>query len=120
MPRPRTCAGIVLSSICLVLAGCATYGDAGWGVRTWEAESADRIFGEQPHDRIQVVVGDSVYRLEGARLAADSVIGFREHDDRWHRVAVHRDRAERLEVKKLNVPLTTLSVGATAALWFLP
>lgn len=54
--------------------------------------------------------------LEGARLEADSVIGFREEGDRWERIALSVDAVRHLEVKKLNVELTALAVGSSAAL----
>lgn len=119
MPRPRWRDLLLLCAICLSLAGCATYGE-GWGIRTWETEPADRVFGSPPHERIQVLAGNRAYRLEGARLEADSVIGFEERDDQWRRVALHRDRVARIEVKRLNVPLTVLWTGASTALWVLP
>lgn len=114
--RPGTLLLLLILATTVALGGCSTYGERGWGVRTWQAEPADEMFGRAPHERIQVVIGDSVHRLEGARLEADSVIGFREDDDRWRRVAVHRDQIELLEVKKLNRELTVLWSGLTAAL----
>lgn len=108
---------LVLSVLCAGSAGCATYGEEGGGVRTWQVEPADRLFGHwPPHERIRVVTEQETYVLEGARLEADSVIGFREEDDRWERVALPVDEARVLEVKKLNVELTALRVGGAAAI----
>lgn len=97
--------------------GCATYGEEGGGVRTWQVEPEDRLFGRRPpHEKIQVVTEQETYVLEGARLEADSVIGFREEGDRWERIALSVDAVRHLEVKKLNVELTALAVGSSAAL----
>lgn len=101
----------------LALGGCATYGEGGGGIRTWQSEPASQLLGhEPPHERIQVVVEGETLRLEGARLAADSVIGFREEDGRWERVAIPVEQAERLEVKKLNRELSALVIGGSTAM----
>lgn len=101
----------------LVLPGCATYGAEGGGIRTWQAEPVERILRQDPpHERIQLVLDGERIVLEGARLEADSVIGFREVDEQWERVSVPTEAPERVEVKKLNTPLTALTLGATAAL----
>lgn len=111
-PLLRVC----LLALAASLAGCATYGEGG-GIRTWQAEPAERVLGHRPpHARIQVVTERASYLLEGARLEADSVIGFRQLHRRWERVALPLDAAERLEVKKLNVELSALLAGAGAAL----
>lgn len=116
--RPVLLVGIGVTALVLGLAGCATYGERGGGVRTWQAEPAERILGhEPPHARIRVVAAEATFVLEGARLEADSVIGFREaEEDDWERVALPLDGPERLEVKKLNTGLTVLRLGASAAL----
>lgn len=107
---------LVLLPLTLAVGGCATYGGSGPGVRTWQEEPIDTIFRGPPHERIQVVSGNRLYRLEGARLEADSVIGFWEDDGRWRRVAFHREDAGKIEVKKLNLGLTALWAAANTAL----
>ena len=103
--------------VALTSSGCATYGEGGGGIRTWQTEPVDQILDHRPpHDRIRVVVDGEPILLEGARLARDSVIGFREVDDDWERFAIPRDRPDRLEVKKLHTGWTVLTLGSTAAL----
>lgn len=109
-------AALLLLGTSIGLGGCATYGESGWGVRTWQSESEGTIFREAPLERIRVTRGHTVYRLEGGRLAADSLIGFQEEDDGWRRVALHRDQLDRLEVKKLNREMTVIIGGISAAL----
>lgn len=119
--RPGSRALCLTLAALLPLAACATYGEGGGGIRTWQSEPAERILAhEPPHERIRVVLAEETLRLEGARLEADSVVGFRElPGGRWERVAVPLAGAERLEVKKLNVELTALVVGASLGLGIL-
>lgn len=100
---------IVLAGL---LAGCA-----GNGYRDWEAEPADVIFADaSPPEQLRLVRGDTTRMLEGARLEADSVIGFHEVEDgRWERIATPAaDPDTRLEVLKLQPELVLL--GALPAL----
>lgn len=121
MPRSLK-AMVLLVPLALISASCATSSHES-GYRRWRPEPIEEVFADQPPERVRVALEytthaeDSVVVLEGARLEADSVIGFRETEDGgWRRIAVAADSSTHLEVLKVQPDLVFLGIATRLAL----